>query len=238
MRAARVALTILLVAALGSLGCGVRGSGVEKTEKREVGAFRVVDMSGLARVVVTVGEPASCTITGDDNIVPLLHTEVADGVLDLDSTRPYRPNVPLVVRLTTPALERIELSGAGALEVNGAKGDRLAVSVSGAGDARLQDIAVKTLTIKLSGAGDVTAKGTAGTLELDLSGAGEAELAGLSCGTAEVEVSGAGGVTVAAEKTLKARVSGAGTVKYVGSPSVESEVSGAGSVKPLAPPND
>jgi hypothetical protein len=131
-------------------------------------------------------------VSGDDNIVPLVTATVNGGVLHLDTTESIRPNLKLVVRVVSPKIESIDVSGAADVLASGFEGERLRVD--------------------LSGAAGIEIDGKVGELEVSLSGAGRVNARKLVTQKAKVDVSGAGKVEVNATDSLDATISGAGTI--------------------------
>ena len=90
-------ITILLAAALLS-GCGAFSGLVQTaqdadaitpsdtivTETRDVSGFDTIEMSTFGKVILTQGDAESLTITGSDNIVPMVQTCVRDGKLMIE----------------------------------------------------------------------------------------------------------------------------------------------------------
>ena len=72
----RVSAVLTCLSALGLLvlvGCGppaVHGSGVSKTETREIEACNEVKFVGGGQMNITVGPEPTFQITGDDNLLP------------------------------------------------------------------------------------------------------------------------------------------------------------------------
>jgi len=230
-----LALIAALVVACGAAGCSkVNGSGRAFTEDRRVGPFDVVETSGSFRVVIDVGNRTSCSITGDDNIVPLIQTRVQGRTLAIKATKRIDPETPVEIRLVTPGIRRLDVTGSGDAVLRGARGVELTVEVAGAADLELHDVDVDRLDLEISGAADVIGSGFARKLVYEISGAGKGKLGDLCAVEAEVEISGAGNATVAVRDRLDAEISGAGSIEYFGEPSmVRPEISGAGSIKPL-----
>ena len=210
------ALTVVVVATLllaACTGTGEQGSGVEASEQRDVAPFTRIAMSAEADVVVAVGGAHAVTVRGDDNLLAELSTEVDDGTLTIEEDADLDPEAGLTVDITMPALDQLELDGAG--------------------DATIEGVAGESLRIEVSGAGDVEASGEVDRVEVVISGAGDVQTDDLLAREAEVEISGAGSVHVRASESLHATVSGAGDVVYSGDPAnVVSEVSGAGEITP------
>jgi hypothetical protein len=195
------------------LGNVVTGSGVEKSEKRDVSGFSAVTLSGVGKVVIEQTSKESLTVSADDNILPLLETRVENDTLILrtaDNTN-LRPKTPIVFTVEVKDLKTLTVSGAGSVEVTKVAGQRLAVF--------------------LSGVGSVTAAGTADLLELTLSGTGSFDGEKLAAKKATVRATGVGSAVVNAAESLEASVSGVGSVEYIGSPEVKKSVSGIGTVR-------
>ena len=58
---------------------GIHGSGNIVTESRSIGAFHGVSFSGIGRLVIEQTGTPSLTVTAEDNIQPVLVSEVVDG---------------------------------------------------------------------------------------------------------------------------------------------------------------
>ena len=86
---------IVLSVLFASTGCrmigkGIKGSGTIKTEKRELGAFTSVETTGAYEIQITCQQRQSLEIEGDDNILPIIRTEVRDGVLHISNEQNYQ----------------------------------------------------------------------------------------------------------------------------------------------------
>ena len=193
-------------------GChvGVHGSGLRKTEKRDVPAFTAINTSGMLEVDVKCQQAVSLEVEADDNLLSLVQTEVIDGVLRIKTTRNYRSQGGIIVRVTVPNLERLQASGAGKFRISDLKNDEF--------------------EIHSSGVVDVSASGQTKSLEIDESGAGKIDTHNLRAAVVSVHVSGAANVDVYASDQLDVTVSGAANVTYSGDPKINKHVSGAGSI--------
>jgi hypothetical protein len=209
---AALALPILLT------GCGLRGSGVEATETRELESFDAIGIDGGFILIAHV-DPAvkqRVELRGDDNIVPEVVATVSDGALELTIDHwLVRPKINMTVEVWVPSLSKISVSGAADMRVDGLHGERFELAVSGASTSKLS--------------------GTVDHFEVDSSGANTLDARELHAKVVKIAVSGAGDSDVWASEQLDATVSGAGTVRYHGQPEdVQKDVSGAGSVKPAS----
>src|SRR5687768_12132665 len=102
------ALLPVLIAATAASGCGVSvdwdgpsvaGSGVRTSVTRSVATFDHVDVGGAYDVVVRVGAAPSVVLEGDDNLLPLIRTEVRDGTLHIDSEDDMRSRDPIRITI-------------------------------------------------------------------------------------------------------------------------------------------
>src|SRR6185295_18444592 len=93
-------------------GRGLAGSGNRKAEKRELKSFNSIDTSGAYEINVTCQKPASFEIEADDNILPLIKTEVRDGILFVSNTQEYHSSKSPTLRITMLELNSVSNSGA------------------------------------------------------------------------------------------------------------------------------
>lgn len=212
LRIAAVALTVLALA-----GCGedIKGSGTLATETRPVQKFTSISLSSSGEAVIEQTGAESLTITTDDNLLPLITTEVKNGTLEL-STAPNKWISPtkLVFKITVSDLRKIEVSGSGRVSAAKLEAPALSADISGSG------------SMKLAGKVD--------DLKISVSGSGSFDCAELVARRARVEVSGSGSVRVNASEELKTDVSGSGSIRYLGNPKLTTDISGSGSVRPVS----
>jgi len=210
-----VSIFALLLALSGCkhIGSGVKGSGARKTEKRDLKSFKSIDTEGAYEIDVTCQKPASFEIEGDDNILPLIKTEVRDGVLYVTSDRNYNSSQMVSLRIALPDLER--------------------VTTRGASKAHITDVKTESLTLNSKGAAKVDAAGQVKLVKIQSEGAGKIDAGNLHAEKAKVTASGAASVDVYASEQLDVDLSGAGRVVYSGNPkTVNKNVSGIGIVTP------
>jgi hypothetical protein len=193
---------------------GVQGDGVSKSESRDIPAFDAIELDGILKLELTSGPLGKLSLSGDENILPLITTNVSAGKLVIRQSSPGTSKTPILVTLSAPSVSRIAIDGAASVQVKG--------------------LDVPSFTLAASGAADAELTGRVGTLAIDLSGAGRVRAAGLLAKEVRVGLSGAGSVEVNASDKLKADVSGVGSVRYRGNPATfEKNVAGLGSVAPL-----
>jgi hypothetical protein len=195
---------------------GVKGSGVSATETRTLTEFSEVDLAGVGKLVLKVGEGStySVKVTADDNLLPLVETKISGNTLtiQLKDSVSLSNSVGFTYEVTAPKIERIESSGAASVEGAGFNGGKLVVDISGVGSVKLA--------------------GRVEEFRADLSGAGSLNSTALIANDVKVDLSGVGSAEVHADTRIRANVSGLGSINWQGNATdVKSDVSGLGSVR-------
>ena len=191
---------------------GVKGSGNSATEKRDVAGFRGVDASGVFQVEIVAGKEFSVEVDADDNLLPMIETEVRDGILNIGTDGRVSPKSPMRVRITAPDIDNLQASGVAKVSLTGVKNG--------------------SLSVDSSGASRITVEGTTGSLSVDVSGASKIDTANLQAENATIDASGASQVSVNASNEVRADASGASKITYApGAKNVVKKTSGASSVR-------
>jgi hypothetical protein len=238
----RAALPILLAIILVSgLGCyisapmALQGSGVSKTETRELPTLTgKVEVQGAFRATIRPGDKGSVQLSGDDNILPLVETDVTDGslVIRIKDDTAIRPNVTLKADITLPKLTSLTASGATIVRATAGECERFEAHASGASRVTVEGIKSEKVAFTLDGASDLTADGATSDLKVESNGASQIHAAKLSADSADVNLSGASRAEVAAAKSVRGDASGASNLEVVGDPATRAvNTSGVSNVK-------
>ncbi len=242
MRSLPATIALALAAVL-LTGCGVtvvNGSGKSITQIRPVANFQKVALEGMGDISITQSGTESLTIEAEDNVMPLIKTEVKNGILTIrfdqkDWKDVIRPTKPIKFALGIKTLTGIELSGAGNIQAPGLKATAFAIKISGAGTVKVDKLETSELTTSITGLGNVELSGTITKQTVDLSGAGQ-YLAGNAAGkAAKITLSGGGNATVWATESLDVTINGAGQVSYFATPKITKSITGLGVLSPLGP---
>lgn len=209
---------ILLIILLISLGTAchrlhdqVNGSGNLLKEKRETGTFNSISTEGAFDIEIVCQKPQSLEIEGDDNILPLISTEVSNNVLRIRSLRGYSVSQPLSLKIFLPDLVAVSASGAGKLVVSGLKNEKFEIDANGAPTIR--------------------ASGDTKVLSIDANGAGKIDTHNLRAANVQVDSKGVASVRVYASQQLDVTVSGPSRVIYEGDAVVHQTINGPGHVE-------
>lgn len=215
----------------------VWGSGREASEVRSLPAFQAVSTSGSIALRVRQGAVQQVTLTADDNLLPLIETEVSGSGAQARLQVRFKRGVnvykhgTIALDLTLPQLSAVSAAGSGDILVEAFETPSLSLRIAGSSDARLQQLKTAELSIGISGSGDVVGSGSATRLSIDIAGSGDVRLAELASDDVSVSIAGSGDAAVQAARSLEVRIAGSGDVVYSGNPArVNSRVAGSGSV--------
>lgn len=191
---------------------GVSGSGVSKTEARNLSGFEEIEASGAVNVEVSVQKDFSVTVEADDNLLQYIKTEMSGDTLKIYSESSISPKTKINVKVSMPEINAVDVSGASTAVVSNVKSDSIKLEASGASKIKID--------------------GEANSLDADASGASGINAEGLKVETADIEASGASNTTVWANGELKADASGASSIYYTGEPkNLSQNSSGASSIR-------
>ncbi len=214
----------LLVGLLAFGGCGLSGpdslqaSGHVVPQQRAVSGFDQIDFDGVGQLNVTQGAKEALTVEADQNLLPLLTSDVSDETLTLgeQSGTTIQSADPITFDVTVTQLADVTLSGVG--------------------DATISNLTTSSLDITVSGTGHLTITGSADSQQVTISGVGSYDGSGFATKTAMVDVSGTGNAIVRVSDLLNATVSGVGSIEYIGNPQVIQQITGPGSVRQIPAP--
>ena len=207
-------MLLLLVVALAG-GCHIKmhdvvGSGVRQTQQRELPAFTSISMQGAFDIDVVCQKPQSFEIEGDDNLLPLITTEVRGNVLHIGTNKSFSVHEPIKIRIAAGNLEAISTNGAGSINVTGLKNDKFEIDANGATAFRVA--------------------GETKLIDIDTNGAGKIDAHKLRASRGVVDAKGVARVDVNVADQLDVTVSGPSHVTYQGDPVLNKTVHGPGSV--------
>ncbi len=189
-----------------------KGSGVAKTENRDLTGFNEIEVSGNLEIEVTAQKDFSVTVEGDDNLLQYIETEISGDTLKIYTNKRTSPLSKTRIMISMPELNGLDTSGASKVFASNLVGDSLKIDVSGAS--------------KIEVGGQVN------DLNIEASGASKINADSLKTANANIDVSGASHISVFVTEELKAEASGASKISYSGEPkNVFEDTSGASSVR-------
>lgn len=190
---------------------GVKGSGMMKTETRAIDDFTGLILECSGDVTIMTGDETSCTVSADDNLIPLILTEIEGENLRITTKESISTSNPITVNIVTPHLKSATLKGSGKIIVRDIREQSLDLAISGSGDIE-SDGSVDTLTVSVTGSGDIKAYKTPAK-------------------NVHARISGSGDIEVTATEAITAEVLGSGDIRYKGNPSKKkTSVTGSGEI--------
>jgi len=229
----------------------IRGEGEIVSQQYDYTDFDEIELEGCFDVVVNQGDAYVVEVVGHENIIDFMDISKSGDKLKLDLQRGNFQDFDLTVYVTLPNVEKIDLSGAGTITLEGfVADDTIELSVSGSGEIRSTDVVVaekltfdisgsgavdfdadcKRLETEISGSGDVSLRGYADRQDIEISGSGAFDCFDLISLDTDVTISGAGDCSVNVSESLDVTISGLGNVEYIGSPAISTSISGLGRV--------
>lgn len=199
-----------------------------------VGATTRIASEGMVDVEVTVGAPASVSLSCSPELAPHVHIEGQGDLLRIwtDPNLSVLHSARCVALIGSPRLLSFEASGSGDSHIHGPAGELAQATTSGSGDLVIDELAAPTARLASTGSGDVTARGLhARTLEITAEGSGDVHVAGTS-DHVQIRCSGSGDIDAGAlgAADVDARTSGSGDVQIRASQSASVDTSGSGDI--------
>jgi hypothetical protein len=204
-----------VVAALVVVGaCDVSttlGAGPIQNDQRTLGPFASIEVSYGIGVTVELGPVASVEVQAQENLLPIVVTDVEGGTLRVYGTTEFAGDpVPQVV-IVMPVLDAISLKGGSHGQVNG--------------------LANSMIAIDLGGGAGLTATGRAEHVVIDGSGGSLASLKDLYAGDVTLSLSGGAVAYVNASDEVLGDVSGGARAFVTGDARLNVTSSGGGEVQ-------
>ncbi|HAA13005.1 MAG TPA: hypothetical protein DCE41_15465, partial [Cytophagales bacterium] len=87
----------------------VKGNGTVVTQQFDLAELTRLQMELYAQVTVDASAESGITITGDENLIPLLNYDIRDGRMVLQQREWIQPTQPIQVTIGAPALTSVEV---------------------------------------------------------------------------------------------------------------------------------
>jgi hypothetical protein len=205
-------LTLFLAAACHhGMGPEVKGSGNRQTQTRQVAQFTSISTEGAFTIEVICQKDVSLEIEADDNVLPLVSSEVSGNVLRLKNTKSYSTIEPIVIKISVPNLEGISVNGAGKFDITGMNNEKFEIDANGAPH--------------------INVSGITKVVDIDTNGAANIDTHNLRAARAVVDSKGVSKIELGISEQLDATVSGPSTVTYRGNPVVTKTIHGPGRIE-------
>lgn len=185
------------------------GSGDVVSRSRTVGDFTEVQVGGGIQLQLASG-PRQVVVTAQPNIVDITRTDVAGSRLTVDTSSGFVSPDGVVVRVSTPRLTYLELSGGASASGTVGKAEKL--------------------TVRMSGGARTTVSGSAVALDLQASGGAIPALGDLRATNATVDLSGGVVATLDVSRSVRGSASGGVVLTLVRKPTETAVETSGGAV--------
>ena len=238
MKSMKWVFILMIAASLFSSCEKVVGEGPVVSETRVTPQFTGVQLKIPGKLIYTEGASFEVELMGQQNILRELETIMSGNDLVIrfkdDNTR-IKSHEDIQVRITAPALHKLEAHGSGEIESNTPFNvTALRLAVHGSGSFRVLKTETTTLDAAISGSGKISmVEGVCEQQHLQISGSGQMDFGNFIARKADAEISGSGSIRLNVAEALHATISGSGAIFYRGNPTVTSSVSGSGKITRL-----
>lgn len=197
--------------------------------------FTSVKSDVVATIIYTQSDDVSMKAKGEKDMVDKLKIKQRNGLIEISRKKKFsfRKKSSVVIYLSSPSIESIEIDGVGTWQLNGkVKTDNLTINSKGVGKFEALDLETNTVSLKKSGVGSITLKGVADSIKVISDGVGGVDTKNLNARYAKVNSSGVGSVKCFASDGIDLHNNGVGSIIYYGNPEILSlENSGVGGIK-------
>lgn len=209
----------------------VEGEGVINLHDAKIDNFENLYLEIPAHVVIEENEIASCTIACQDNIFNEINVYTKNKKLIIESSKKLVAQRPIEIRITTPKVDYIDITGNGTIEYNPTKyQDKLKIELKGKSTVH-SNINANEINFTIIDNGDVKLSGKTELLEGIISGSGDLNANDLITAKCKLEINGSGNVRCCPSTLLNAIIHGSGNIYYKGTPEIKSEITGSGQIK-------
>lgn len=161
------------VAAATALFAGTALGGVSFAQDSGT-AFQVTDfdqlqIEGAGHAIITIGSPASVSVSGPADAIANLQVQVWFDRLEIEPNNDNMSNASqLVYNITVPSLSQIELEGSVSAEIDGLTTDSLEIQVEDNATLQMTNLSTQRLESQVEGNATVSISGNAGSQQIEV----------------------------------------------------------------------
>lgn len=216
------------------------GSGRIESETREVEPFSELKIKGETyvtradfEVFITQEDTFSLVIEADDNILPMIESEVREGMLTIWNDEWFRSSNNVRIYISSPHWRVIVVDGFAVLNTQTPLDtDAMKLTINGNGRVDI-NVQAEEMDIDINGRGNIELGGAAEAFSVEINGQADIDALSFVAQEAEIEINGIGDVSLEVAKNLDIEINGFGNVKYIGDPDLSQEINGSGEIERL-----
>lgn len=211
----------------------IKGNGISKVETRKTTSYDKITLMGSAEVDLVSGKEGNLSISGDENLLEYIETNVVNNelIIKLKDKHNYNTKNPLKVTVPVQDISAITLKGSGDINSKTTLNDKnISILLNGSGDISLL-LNSENVQADLLGSGDIELKGKTTNLNATVKGSGDLKASNLKSEVSDLKLTGSGDIDANATKQVTASILGSGDIKISGNPQkVKKEIKGSGDI--------
>lgn len=196
----------------------------------KVDSFSQVQIEGAGHAIITIGSPASVTVSGPDAEISNLQVQVWFNTLEIEPNNDNNSSgADLVYHITVPSLNQIELEGSVTAEVDGLTTDSLQISVEDSAGLQMTNLTAQQIETQVEGNSSVSITGSAVSQQIEIEDNAKLDTLNLEGGTIDIQAEGSSHSKVRFTDSLTGEVEDGAIVEYMtetGSVNVSTEDGG------------
>lgn len=202
-----------------NIGPGIEGNGNVLLKERQLnGSFNAIKVSRGIEVYVTLEANSSLKVKADENLHPIITTEVHNGTLKISSDERIKSAKAKKVILSVPNITDIDTSsGAYIFFENVLKTEDLSLD-SSSGSHMVITLETSRLRCEASSGSSIKLKGKTNSLKANTSSGSYIRASELEAQFSRVSASSGANIVVNTTKELTANASSGGNISYSGNP--------------------
>lgn len=205
-----------------------------------VDAFSQLQIEGAGHAIITIGSPASVTVSGPEGEISNLQVQVWFNTLEIEPNDDDNNSAgaDLVYHITVPSLNQIELEGSVTAEIDGLSTDSLQISVEDRAGLQMTNLTTGRLEAQVEGNSSVSISGTADSQQIENEDNAKYDAIQLESKTAEIEAEGNSHSQIRFTDSLSGQIEDNAIVEYMtesGSVSVSTQDAASATALPFQP---
>ena len=225
------------LASAGALLAGALGLGAAPASAQSNGtpfpvdSFSQLQIEGAGHAIITIGSPASVSVSGSEAEVSNLQVQVWFNTLEIEPNDDDNRSAgaDLVYHITVPSLTQIQLEGSVSAEVDGLTTDSLEISVEDNASLQATKLSAQRLESQVEGNASVSITGSVDTQQIEVEDNATLDALQVDSASIEIEAEGNAHTKLRFSDSLSGQVEDAAVVEYMtesGSVSVSTEDGG------------
>jgi len=213
---------------------GISGSGNIISEERKVEGFSGILVSAGINLFISQGSIESLKIEAEDNIIPLLITEVKNGKLEIHykhlGLSSLRLIKPVNVYATVKELNDLGVSSGATVKSEEINTDSIKINLSSGASGELS-IQTSSIDVNLSSGTNMRISGKTDIQKINLSSGSSYDALDFVSKSAAIDASSGSSAKINVSDGLDVNISSGGLVQYKGTPKISSDISSGATLK-------